>query len=129
MSIKENINQIRALHAKKNILARQEREALRPMKTDCAEIASICQRFKEVANPKYKDNSRIFVFIVIYMYSPSSIISGAIRRNGVRNEIAKVLGVRKPAVTRYFGDAKSLFLNHIGFRNEAERIFQLISER
>ena len=98
------------------------------MKEDLGEIMHIYEAFKSVANPKCKDNTKIFVLLVFFMYSPVSFLNKRICRGGVRREIAKVLGLSNSAVTIYFGDAKSLLLNHKGFREEAQRLFELLTE-
>ena len=123
MNITEKIKQINDLREQKNIAIRAEYNNTRPMKEDLGEIAHIFEKFKSVCNPKYKENTRIFVLLVFFMYSPVSFLNKRICRGGVRREIAKVLGLSNSAVTIYFGDAKSLLLNHKGFRDEAERIY------
>ena len=127
MNITEKIKQIKHLREQKNIAIKAEYNNTRPMKEDLGEIASIFDKFKSVCNPKCKDNTKIFVLLVFFMYSPVSFLNKRICRGGVRREIAKVLGLSNSAVTIYFGDAKYLLLNHKGFREEAQRIFEQLS--
>ena len=123
MSITEKIRQIRQLREQKNQLIRLEYENTRPLKEDLGEIAHIYDVFMQVADPKYKDNTKIFVLLVFFLYSPVSLLNKRIRRGGVRREIGKVLGMSNSAVTMHFADARSLMFNHKGFRDEAERIY------
>ena len=127
MSITEKIRQIRQLREQKNQLIRLEYENTRPLKEDLGEIAHIYDVFMQVADPKYKDNTKIFVLLVFFMYSPVSLLNKRIRRGGVRREIGKVLGVSNSVVTMYFGDAMSLLFNHKGFRDEAERVYKALN--
>lgn len=128
MSITEKIRVIRLLREQKNIAVYAEYNGTRPIKDNLGEIAHIFDRFKAVADPTCRDNTKIFVLLVFFMYSPMSFLDKRICRGGVRKEIAKVLGLSNSAVTKHFGDAKSLLFNHKGFRDEAERVYTRLSE-
>ena len=123
MNITEKIKQIKQLREQKNLAVRAEYNSTRPMKEDLGEIAHIYEAFKQIANPRCKDNTKIFVLIIFFMYSPVSLLNKRMCRGGVRREIGKVLGLSNSAITKHFVDAKSLMLNHKGFRDEAERIY------
>ena len=127
MNITEKIKQIKQLREQKNLAIRAEYNSTRPIKEDLGEIASIFEKFKAVCNPKCKDNTKIFVLLVFFMYSPLSLLNKRICRGGVRREIGKVLGLSNSAITKHFVDAKSLMFNHKGFREEAQRVFELLS--
>ena len=127
MKISEKINQIKEFREQKNSAFRKEYEYTRPMKDDLVEIARVYEKFKKVCNPQCKDNTKIFVLIIFFMYSPASLINKRIVRGGVRREIGKVLGLSNSSVTKHFADAKSLLFNHKGFRGETERVFALLS--
>lgn len=127
MNITEKVHQIRELRQRKNIATQAEIINTRPSKVDIEEIPSIFNKFKGVADPRNKENKRIFVFIVYFLYSPVSILNKTARRGAVRKKIAEVLGISPQAVTQYFGDSKFLFLNHEPFRKEVERIYPLIA--
>ena len=126
MNITEKIRQIRYLREQKLTAIHAEHNNTRPMKHDLSEIAQIYKTFQGVANPECKDNTKIFVLLVFFMYSPVSFLNKRICRGGVRREIAKVLGISNSAVTIYFSDAKSLLFNHRGFRDETQRVFDLL---
>lgn len=107
----------------KNLAIRAEYDNTRPQKEDLSEIGHIYEVFQQIAEPNCKDNTKIFVLIIFFLYSPVSLLNGRICRGGVRREIGKVLGLSNSAVTKHFVDAKSLILYHKGFRDEAERIY------
>lgn len=127
MNITEKIKQIKQLRAQKNHFIRLEYENTRPIKENLGEIAHIYESFSKIANPKCKDNTKIFVLLVFFMYSPASLLNKRICRGGVRREIGKVLGLSNSAITKHFVDAKSLLLNHKGFREETERVYDALS--
>lgn len=128
MNIVEKIRQIEYLREQKDCIVRAEYDSTRPIKEDLGEIAHIYEKFKQVSDPRYKENMRVFVLLVFFMYSPVSFLNKRVCRGGVRREIAKVLGLTNSSVTMYFGDAKFLLLNHKGFRKEAQRVFELLVE-
>ena len=123
MNITEKIKQIKQFREQKNLAIRAEYNSTKPTKEDLGEIAHIYETFKQIANPRCKDNTKIFVLLIFFMYSPVSLLNKRICRGGVRREIGKVLGLSNSAITKHFVDAKSLMLNHKGFRDEAERIY------
>lgn len=124
--ITEKIETMRKLRHQKIMASRNEAENARPIKSDLSEIPSIYEKFKEVCNPNYKDNKCLFVAIVVFLYCPVSFVDNYITRKGVRKGIAKVFGLSNCSVSVYFGNAKSLILNHYGFRKEAERVYNLL---
>lgn len=124
--ITEKIQKILSLRQLKNIAIKNEEEFTRPMKSDLSEIPHLYQRFNEVCNPERKDNKSLFVAIVVYLYCPVSFVDNYIKRKGVRKGIAKVFGLSNCSVSVYFGNAKSLILNHRGFRKEVERVYNLL---
>lgn len=127
MKIVDRINQMRHVRESKEQACRVECSLMRPMKENLGEIPSLYDSFRSVANPECKDNTKIFILLVYFMYNPVSLIDKGIRSKGLRREIARVLGLSNSAVTIYFGDAKSLLLNHKGFRDEAQRVFEAMA--
>jgi hypothetical protein len=97
------------------------------MKNDCNEIPQIYEKFKKVCDPECKDNRSIFILIIVFMYNPISFSNGHISRGKIRKSIAGVLGLSNSSVSVYFSNAKSLILNHNGFRKEVERVFSLLA--
>ena len=100
----------------------------KPLKSDIEEIPSLYARFQDVCNPVCKDNVKIFVLLVFFIYDPVSLLSKRMLRGKVRKKLGDVLGISGSAVTRHFTDAKSLFNHHKGFRDEAERMFSALGD-
>ncbi len=125
--ITEKIETMRKLRHQRLMASKVEMEEARPLRTDISEIPAIYQRFLEVCDPKCKDNNSIFILLVVFMYSPVSFVSNYISGKGVRKGIAEVLGLSRSSVSVYFNNAKSLILNHHGFRKEVERVYSLMA--
>lgn len=123
--ITEKIQKIKFLREQKELIMREELEQTRPVRTDLDMIPVFFEKFKEAANPKNKDNIKIFVYLMFFMYSPASCVGRGVR-GGVRRNIAKLLQVSNCNVSVQFSDAKVLFNSHKGFQAEAERLYQHI---
>lgn len=122
-SIAERLGNIRIAQGRAAFWQLWMNACVKPLKTDVGEIPSLYARFQAVCAPANKDNVKIFVLLVFFVYVPASLVGKRLPRGRVRKELGKVLGVSGTAVSRHFGDARSLFLHHKGFREEAERIF------
>lgn len=127
MNITEKIKQIKQLRVQKNHAIRLEYENTRPMKNDLGDIERLYEVFKTIAKKGYEYNDRIFVLLIFFMYSPISFGGMRMFRSGLRSKLAKVMGTTNRSITNYFGDAKSLIINHKGFREETERIYDALS--
>lgn len=123
--IAEKITKIKTLRREKELIMQEMNEQTRPVKTNLDDIPSVFEKFKSVANPDYRDNIKIFIFLVFYMYSPVSCIGRSVR-GGVRRRIAKLLKVTNSSVSQQFSDAKVLFDKHRGFKAETERVYALL---
>lgn len=128
MEIAEKIKQIRRLRKQAELAAIEERMHTQPARTDLSEIRHIHDVFVSVANPKNRDNTKIFILLVFFMYSPASFVNSRMCKGGVRRELAKVLGLSKNAISIYFGDAKSLLFTHKGFREETQKIYDVLTQ-
>lgn len=127
MTIAERISKIRNIRAQKANLNREEQDLSKPQFTDLDKIPSLFDKLAEQADPKNKDNTKMFIFIVFALYSPTSCAERMVR-TGVRKRIAKLLRVSNSAVTIQFSDAKILYEKHRLFHAEVDRLYSLIIE-
>ena len=127
MNVTEKIKQFKWLREQKNIAIKAEYAQTRPKKHDLEEIGRLYEKFQTIAKKGYEYNDRIFVLLIFFMYSPISFGGMRMFRSGLRSKLAKVMGTTNRSITNYFGDAKSLILNHKGFREETERIYDVLS--
>lgn len=127
-SITNRLESIRIAKGRTVFCRLREAAYTKPLKSDIEEIPSLYARFQDVCNPVCKDNVKIFVLLVFFIYDPVSLLSKRMLRGKVRKKLGDVLGISGSAVTRHFADAKSLFNHHKGFRNEAERIFSALGD-
>lgn len=123
MGITEDIRKIKEVRERTLLALKQDAEMRRPTRHNPKEIPSIYEDFKRAANPLCRDNSRIFVLLIYYMYKPESLAYGRGCRGEVRCEIAKIMHVGIRFVSHLFEQAKFLVANNKDFRVEVERIF------
>ena len=127
-SITNRLESIRIAKGRTVFCRLREAAYTKPLKSDIEEIPSLYARFQDVCNPVCKDNVKIFVLLVFFIYDPVSLLSKRMLRGKVRKKLGDVLGISGSAVTRHFADAKSLFNHHKGFRYEAERMFSALGD-
>ena len=127
-SITNRLESIRIAKGRTVFCRLREAAYTKPLKSDIEEIPSLYARFQDVCNPVCKDNVKIFVLLVFFIYDPVSLLSKRMLRGKVRKKLGGVLGISGSAVTRHFADAKSLFNHHKGFRDEAERMFSALGD-
>ncbi len=127
-SITNRLESIRIAKGRTVFCRLREAAYTKPLKSDIEEIPSLYARFQDVCNPVCKDNVKIFVLLVFFIYDPVSLLSKRMLRGKVRKKLGDVLGISGSAVTRHFADAKSLFNHHKGFRDEAERMFSALGD-
>lgn len=125
-SITNRLESIRIAKGRTVFCRLREAAYTKPLKSDIEEIPNLYARFQDVCDPVCKDNVKIFVLLVFFIYDPVSLLSKRMLRGKVRKKLGDVLGISGSAVTRHFADAKSLFNHHKGFRDEAERIFSAL---
>lgn len=125
-SITERLESIKIAKGRTILCKLREIAYTKPLKSDIEEIPGLYARFQAVSDPACKDNVKIFVLLIFFVYDPVSLVSKRMLRGKVRKELGEVLGISGSAVTRHFADAKSLFNHHKGFKEEAERIFSAL---
>lgn len=124
--ISERNDRIRRIQEHRALLNREEQELSRPFVTDLELIPSFFVKLSEESNPTNKDNTKMFVYIIFALYSPTSCL-GKTQRVGVRKRIAKLLRVSNAAVSIQFSDAKILYDKHTGFRREVDRLYGILT--
>lgn len=118
-------------------LAQEEEELTTPLLTNIANIQVMLGWFFELsgysegtdARKMKADHKKKFIFIILYFYSPSTLVSGQIV-NGVRDELSKVLGYKSPTgVSNYIGTLVSTYNIYKDYMNDVDRIFLEVQKR
>lgn len=127
-SIANRLESIRIAKGRTVFCRLREAAYTKPLKSDIGEIPNLYARFQDASDPDCKDNVKIFVLLVFFIYDPASLVSKRMLRGKVRKKLGEVLGISGSAITRHFADAKSLFNHHKGFRDETERVFSALGD-
>lgn len=126
-TIADNLSVLKALNELKQKTLSAERYYSHSQCHDLNMIPVYYERFKEIARENNRDNTKIFIFIMFFMYSPYSCVKRG-ERGHTRRTIARMLKISDANVSIQFCDAKVLFEKHKGFRAETERIYQLMQD-
>jgi hypothetical protein len=135
MPMFSRIEEINAIRALKSELSEKERILTEPIMTDLDMISTLYMWFRDIVSEKeaFRPGNvslrKKFLFIVLYLYSPSSLAGGKIR-NGLRKKITEVLGLASE--TTLSDNRNGLvfaYRMYKYFRQDVERIYTEIVNR
>ena len=92
------IAEIKSIREQKSKLSEREKELTEPILTDLDMIGMLYRWFQEIISQKEIFRSgnvtqrKKFIFIILFLYSPSTLAGGNIK-NGLRDKLAEVIGV------------------------------------
>lgn len=119
----------------KSKLSSNERLLSRPLLHDKNLIEGIYRDFIEILTPDCMGNiqsvinRKKFIFVILYMFSPSSLAGGKMK-NGIRTEISKVLGLKsKSTISDNCSDLIFLYQNYGKFREDVDSIYNEITKK
>lgn len=118
----------------RNIAANLEfAEAMRPKLNDLTMISQIREWYQEVARDARfkgdgKANNKQFVFVILNLYSPASLIGGCINKS-LRRAIAQSIGITAShAIYKTRSTAVAWYKTYPRFRNECNMAITKIDE-
>lgn len=121
MTNQERIETLQSIHIQKEDLERQEELLSRPAVTDVSLIKEYFDEFCKYKNTTLDDidERRVFLFVIIYLFTPRTIAGGMRMRNGVRGELSKVIPQASPCViSNNIANIGFLYRNYKWFREE-----------
>lgn len=130
------IAEIKSIREQKSRLSEREKELTEPMLTDLNMIGQLYEWFKEILVsrncPGRVDSvtqRKKFIFIVLYLYSPSTLAGGKIAV-GLRDYLAITLGLKAPTgISNLCTNIMFLYDNYKNYRKDIEWIFTEITKR
>ena len=127
----EKINEIKKVRVKKEALIDEERSLSRPMLENLEHIKHIYDLFRsfclECNSTDQPENKRIFIFIIIYMYSPSTL-AGEKLKNGIRDELTRCVGYNRGYISTVIIDLVFIYQKYKGFKGRCDMMFDKICE-
>lgn len=128
-----SIMELKAIREQKSRLSEREQELSSALLQDTSLIPEIYSWFKDIisetdspSNPDGVMQRKKFLFIVLFLYTPSSLAGGRLP-NGIRAEIAKVFPDVSPCViSNNIADVSFIYQQYKDFRKDIEYIFSNI---
>lgn len=89
---------LKIIREKKSKLAEQERELSKPILNDLSLVSKLYEWFNDLSiENKGKErilNRKKFIFIVLYLYSPSALVGGKMKV-GLRDKLCEVMNINE----------------------------------
>lgn len=131
-----SIIELKAIREQKSRLSERERELSSALLQDTSLIPEIYSWFKDIVaeadhspNPDGVMQRKKFLFIVLFLYAPSSLAGGRLP-NGIRAELAKLFPDVSPCViSNNIADVSFIYQQYRNFRKNIEHIFSDILKK
>ena len=128
----KKLEELRDVRSRQEELKRIEADLARPVMTDVSEIGGIYERFQRLTDGMDQWNRyskrRMFIFIVVWLYSPASIVSERLVP-GVRSELTKVLQLKsRTIVSNEMHNLLFVYSTYSQFRADTNRVFRQLME-
>lgn len=129
------IAELRAIREQKSVLSEREKELVEPMLNDNSLIATIYEWFEEILasmsfppNPNNPIERKKFLFIILYLYSPSTLAGGKMKV-GLRDELAKVTNCTTTLISHNCEDVTFYYNQYKSYRANIDLIYNEILTR
>ena len=130
------ISELESIREKKRRLSERESELSLPKLQDISLIPALYEWFNEIQDnrdcPARRGCARLkkqFIFIVMFLYSPSTLAGGKIG-NGIRDAISEVLEFKSPTgVSNLCVDVTFLYDTYPDFSRDIEYLYTEIVNR
>lgn len=128
--------ELKAIREQKSRLSERERELSSALLQDTSLIPEIYSWFKDIVaetdhspNPDDVMQRKKFLFIVLFLYAPSSLAGGRLP-NGIRAGLANVFPDVSPCViSNNIADVSFIYQQYKDFRQDIEYLYNQILER
>lgn len=124
------IERLKKIRSEKSELSSEENALASPFLEDKSLIREIYRIFVEILseracppNPASVTQRKKFIFIVLYLFSPSTLVGGKMKQ-GLREEMSRVLGIRSvDIISKNCDDVVFLFRHYKDFSEDIRYIF------
>lgn len=131
-----SIMELKVIREQKSRLSERERELSSALLQDTSLIPEIYSWFKDIIsetdcppNPDSVMQRKKFLFIVLFLYAPSSLAGGRLP-NGIRAKLVNVFPDVSPCViSNNIADVSFIYQQYKNFRQDIEYIYNQVLER
>lgn len=132
-SISAMVKRLTFIREIKAELSREETELSLPLLTDVCLVGNIYDLFVSIVGKRIKKRSmamdrKMFIFVILYFYCPSSIAGFKIKR-GLREKIAEVLDCTCSNISHDYKDVGFYYQTYRKFRTDVNTIISRIKEQ
>lgn len=120
------MSRLTAIREMKAELSREEVELSTPLLHDVCQVGNVYDLYTNIIGKRLKKRGtsserKQFVFIILFLYSPSSLAGFKMRR-GLREKIAEVLDCTCSNVSHDYKDIGFLYRTYKKFRNDVDNV-------
>lgn len=109
-------------------LSREEQLLSRPIVDDLSSVGNIYDMFMDYFSEKKPALIRkMFIFVILYFYSPSALAGSKMRR-GLREKIAAVLGCTSSNISHDYKNVSFFYITYKHFRNNVNGVIAHLSD-
>lgn len=124
----KKLEELREVRNRQEELKKIENELVRPVITNLSLIGDLYEQFQQLTADMTRWNKyskrRMFLFIVVWLYSPASFVSERLA-SGVREEITKVLNLKsRTIVSNEMHNLLFVYQTYKQFRKDTNYVFQ-----
>lgn len=123
------IAELRAIREQKSRLSEREKELVEPLLSDKSLIETIYKWFGEILsglpfppNPNSPIERKKFLFIILYLYSPSTLAGGKMKV-GLRDELARVTNCTTTLISHNCEDVTFIYNQYKSYRANIDLIY------
>lgn len=121
-NLKTIMERIKWIRETKAILSKEEIALSVPILQDLSQVGNIYDRFMSYyVGRKSIMVQRQFIFVILYLYSPSAL-GGSKMRRGLREKIARVLGCTCSNVSHDYKNISFYYVTYKNFRNDVNEV-------
>lgn len=128
-NLKKIMERIKWIRETKAILSKEELSLSVPQMEDLSMVGNVYDNFMSFhENRKSKMVHKQFIFVILYLYSPSAL-GGAKMRRGLREKIADVLGCTRSNVSHDYKNVSFYYVTYRTFRNDVNEFLELYLDK
>lgn len=124
----ETMARLSLIKDEKANLSREEQLLSKPIVDDLSCVGNVYDMFMDYFSEKKPTLIRkMFIFVVLYFFSPSALAGSKMRR-GLREKIAAVLGCTSSNISHDYKNVSFFYITYKHFRNNVNGVIAHLSE-
>ena len=122
------IEELKCIRKEKSALEEKERRLARPVLFDQSKIPYIYDIFRTRHNSNTVMERKVFLFVVIYLYTPSTLAGGKMKC-GIRNIISQLIGCKQTLVSHSCENLLFYYKLYPSFKNDVDTLYNEVMKK